>query len=64
MSMLSWLPPKFGCVGLCPGDRCERCARLAEAIHTAKGRARGAERDARLLVLAGLVGRVMGVRHG
>lgn len=59
-----WKPAKGGCAGLCPGDGCEKCVRLADQITFAKGRPRGAERDAWLLILGDRVADVMGVRRG
>lgn len=53
---------QFGCAGLCTGDGCDRCVALADQITRAKSLPRGPHRDARLLVLAGRVEDVMGVR--
>lgn len=54
--------PEFGCVGLCPGDGCDRCVRLADQISRAKNAPRGPHRDVRLLDLADRVAEVMGAR--
>lgn len=54
---------EFGCSGLCAGDGCPECVRLADHITRAKRTPRGPHRDARLLVLAGRVADVMGVRE-
>ena len=53
---------EFGCSGLCAGDGCPACVDLADQITRAKQTPRGPNRDARLLVLAGRVADVMGVR--
>lgn len=54
--------PVFPCVGLCPGDGCERCVALADEIHEAKHRIPAPVDRVRLAVLARRVANTMGVR--
>lgn len=59
-----WKPAKGGCAGLCPGDGCEKCVRLADQITFAKRQRPGQFRTEWLRFLADRVADVMGVRRG
>lgn len=59
-----WKKPVGGCVGLCAGDGCEKCVRLADQITFAKRQRAGAFRTEWPRFLGDRVADVMGVRRG
>lgn len=56
------MTPQYGCAGLCAGDGCRECERLADQITAAKRAPHGPRRDALLQILADRVAAAMGVR--
>lgn len=63
-SMRTYRAPEYGCTGLCAGDGCDGCARLADLITWAKTKPHGPERDAWLRILDDRVADVMGATRG